>query len=147
MLHRAWVFDWHLLGQIWNLEVFLFKRFIIEGGICEEGDLWRTDCSQVQISSFCLLSITCVCVCVYVFKALLKFLKRFNFERNSWLCYKSLNWLQESILKNRKRDKLINVHKIVMSSCSNMLFKVNGMTFNIDFVMLNFVWNIINVYL
>jgi hypothetical protein len=48
--------------------------------------------------------------------------------------------LQESILKNRKRiDKLINVHKIVMSSCSNMLFKVTGMTFNIDFILLNFV--------
>ena len=81
----------------------------------------------------------CVCVCVCVFKAMLKFLKWFNFERNIWFCYNSLNWLQESILKNRKRiDKLINVHKIIMSSCSNMLFKVNGMSFNIVLIMLKF---------
>jgi len=78
-------------------------------------------------------------LCVCVFKAMLKSLKRFNFERNIWICYNSLNRMQESILKNRKRiDKLINVHKIVMSSCSNMLFKVNGMPFHIDFIMLTF---------
>jgi hypothetical protein len=78
----------------------------------------------------------CVCVCSKLCSSLLKW---FNFERNIWICYNSLNRMQESILKNRKRiDKLINVHKIVMSSCSNMLFKVNGMPFHIDFIMLTF---------
>jgi hypothetical protein len=28
-----------------------------------------------------------------------------------------------------------------------MLFNVTGMTFNIDFVLLNIVWNVVNVYL